>query len=44
MLEKPILSVVMCCYNAEKTIKETIDSVLNQIFTDFEFIIWNDGS
>lgn len=38
------ISVVMCCYNAEKFIKETIDSVLAQSFKDFEFIIWNDGS
>ena len=38
------VSVVMCCYNAEKYIKETIDSVLGQTFDDFEFIIWNDGS
>ena len=38
------VSVVMCCYNSERYIKETIDSVLNQSFTDYEFIIWNDGS
>lgn len=38
------VSVVMCCYNSERYIKETIDSVLNQTFSDFEFIIWNDGS
>lgn len=40
----PKVSVVMCCYNSERYIKETIDSVLGQTFTDFEFIIWNDGS
>lgn len=40
----PKVSVVMCCYNAERYVKETIDSVLNQTFQDFEFIIWNDGS
>lgn len=38
------VSIVMCCYNSERYIKETIDSVLNQTFEDFEFIIWNDGS
>lgn len=42
--EAPMISVVMCCYNAEKYISDTIDSVLNQSFKDFEFIIWNDGS
>lgn len=39
-----LASVVMAVYNGEKYIKETIDSVLNQSFTDFEFIIVNDGS
>lgn len=34
----------MPAYNAENTIKEAIDSVLNQSFTDFEFIIVDDGS
>lgn len=38
------ISVVMCCYNSERYIKETIDSVLGQTLQDFEFIIWNDGS
>lgn len=40
----PLVSVVLCTYNDEKYIKETIDSVLCQTFIDFEFIIWNDGS
>lgn len=40
----PIISVIIPAYNAEKTIKETIDSVLNQTFTDFELIVINDGS
>jgi glycosyltransferase involved in cell wall biosynthesis len=38
------VSVVMPCYNAEKTIREAIDSVLNQTLTKFEFIIIDDGS
>ncbi len=40
----PLISVVIPVYNGEKTIKQTIDSVLNQTFTDFELIIINDGS
>lgn len=42
--EKLMLSVVLCAYNAERYISETIESVLVQSFSDFEFIIWNDGS
>lgn len=41
---KPAISVVMPVFNGEKHIKEAIDSVLNQTFSDFEFIIVNDGS
>ncbi|MCC5634267.1 glycosyltransferase [Nostoc sp. CHAB 5844] len=40
----PKISVIIPAYNSEKTIKLTIDSVLNQSFTDFELIVINDGS
>lgn len=40
----PIVSVLMPVYNAEAYLKEAIDSILNQTFTDFEFVIINDGS
>ncbi|CAD5917263.1 putative glycosyltransferase RBE_0706 [Planktothrix rubescens] len=39
-----MISVVIPAYNAEKTIQQTIDSVLNQTFQDFEIIVINDGS
>lgn len=34
----------MSVYNGEKYLREAIDSILNQTFTDFEFIIIDDGS
>ena len=40
----PLISVVIPVYNGEKTIKETLESVLNQTFSDFEVIVINDGS
>ena len=40
----PLLSVILCTYNDERYIAETIKSVLAQSFCDYEFIIWNDGS
>lgn len=44
MSEKPMISVVMSVYNAEKYLDEAIESILNQTYKDFEFIIINDGS
>lgn len=38
------VSVVMTVFNAEKFVKDAVDSILNQNFEDFEFIIVNDGS
>lgn len=32
-------SIITVCYNSEKTIERTIQSVLNQTFQDFEYII-----
>lgn len=40
----PKVSVVMSVYNSELFIKESIDSILDQTFKDFEFIIVDDGS
>ncbi len=38
------ISVLMPAYNAAKYIEEAINSVLNQTFIDFEFLIIDDGS
>jgi glycosyltransferase involved in cell wall biosynthesis len=40
----PLITVLMPAYNAEKYIGQAINSILNQIFTDFELLIINDGS
>lgn len=40
----PEVSVLMSVYNGEEYIEETIRSILNQSFQDFEFIIIDDGS
>lgn len=40
----PILSVAMSVYNGERFLESAIDSVLAQTFTDFEFLILDDGS
>ncbi|MGB3639029.1 MAG: glycosyltransferase family A protein, partial [Rivularia sp. (in: cyanobacteria)] len=40
----PKISVVVPAYNSQNTICETITSVLQQSFSDFELIVINDGS
>ena len=40
----PKVSVLTSVYNGEKYIKECVDSILNQTFSDFEYVILNDGS
>ena len=40
----PFFSVIIACYNAEKYLKQSIESVRNQTFKDFEIIIVDDCS
>ena len=40
----PAVSVLMPVYNAERFVGETVQSILDQTFGDFEFNIVNDGS
>ncbi|MEQ9670966.1 glycosyltransferase [Coleofasciculus sp. G2-EDA-02] len=40
----PLVSVIIPVFNGEKTIKDTIESVLTQTVTDLELIVINDGS
>jgi GT2 family glycosyltransferase len=44
MNNQPLVSVLMSVYNGERYLREAVESILNQTFTGFEFIIVDDGS
>ena len=43
-MERPVVSVVMPVFNVERFLREAVESILDQTFRDFEFIIIDDGS
>lgn len=44
MTKYPSISVIMPVFNSGKYVKDAIQSILDQSYSDFEFIIINDGS
>ena len=43
-VSEPKISVIMSVYSGERYLREAMESILNQTFADFEFIIINDAS
>lgn len=43
-MSDPVVTVLMAAYNVEQYISQAVESILNQTFRDFEFIIVDDGS
>jgi glycosyltransferase involved in cell wall biosynthesis len=41
---RPLVSVVMNCYNGEKYVREAIESVLGQVYVNWELIFWDNQS
>ncbi|MBQ7248112.1 MAG: glycosyltransferase family 2 protein [Lachnospiraceae bacterium] len=44
MGERPFFTIIIPCYNAEKTLAEAVGSVTEQSFSDLEVVIVDDGS
>lgn len=44
MSRQPLVSILMSVHNDLRYLRESIDSILNQTFGDFEFILIDDGS
>jgi glycosyltransferase involved in cell wall biosynthesis len=44
MISKPRIDVIMSVYNGEKHLREAIESILNQTYTNFKLIIIDDSS
>lgn len=40
----PIVSINLCCYNSEKFIEKTLQSIFDQTYKNWELVVINDGS
>ena len=43
-MKQGLISIIMAVYNCAPTLRESIDSILNQTYTNWEFIICDDCS
>ena len=42
--KKPLVSIIMNCYNGEKYLKQSIKSIINQTYKNWELIFWDNCS
>jgi glycosyltransferase involved in cell wall biosynthesis len=44
MRNKPLISIIINCFNGEKYLKQTLESILNQKYLNWELIFWDNQS
>ena len=40
----PLVSIIMNCFNGERYLKDSIDSIINQTYKNWELIFWDNRS
>ena len=43
-MNKPLISIIMSCYNGEKFIERAVSSILKQTYQNWELIFWDNQS
>ena len=44
MPKEPLVSIVMNCHNGEKYLKKSVASIINQSYSNWELIFWDNKS
>ena len=44
MSNQPLVSIIVNCYNGEKYLHESINSIINQTYKNWEIIFWDNQS
>ena len=42
--DKPLVSIIMSCFNGEKYLNECLESILSQSYKNYEVIFWDNNS
>ena len=43
-MSKPLVSIIMNCYNGERYLNEALQSIINQTYKNWELIFWDNLS
>jgi glycosyltransferase involved in cell wall biosynthesis len=43
-MDEPLVSIIMNCYNSDRFLREAIESIYNQTYSNWEIIFWDNAS